>query len=43
MLEYIEENSLSVAGDSIEITLIDSGITNDTDSYVTELQIPVKK
>ena len=43
MLEYIEENSLSVTGDSIEITLIDSGITNDTDSYVTELQIPVKK
>lgn len=43
MLEYIEENSLIISGDSVEITLIDSGITNDCDSFVTELQIPVKK
>lgn len=43
MLEYIENNNLSVSGDSVEITLIDSGITNDTESYVTELQIPVIK
>lgn len=43
MLEYIEKNNLSVSGDSLEITLIDSGMTNDTESFVTELQIPVKK
>ena len=27
-------------GDSVEITLIDAGFTNDTSRYVTEIQIP---
>ena len=42
MLEYAEKNHFSVAGDSVEITLIDSGMTNDPDRFVTELQIPVE-
>ena len=42
MLEYAEKNRFSVAGDSVEITLIDSGMTSDPDRFVTELQIPVE-
>lgn len=39
--EFIEENGLRIAGDSREITMIDYGLTNDTDKFVTEIQIPV--
>lgn len=41
LFEYMKEHRLSCIGDSVEITLIDSGFTNDTEQYVTELQIPV--
>ncbi len=30
-----------LAGNSIEITLVDAGMTNDTTQFVTELQLPV--
>lgn len=43
MLDELERQGFFVAGDSVEITLIDSGITSQQDKYVTELQIPVKK
>lgn len=43
LLDYIRSNGYEVAGDSVEITLIDYGLTNDTSKFVTELQIPVKK
>lgn len=33
----------SCCGDSVEITLIDAGFTNDTSRYVTEIQIPFSK
>lgn len=39
----MEKRGYSLNGDSIEITLIDLGITNDISKFVTELQIPVKK
>lgn len=42
LLDYIENNGLSLAGDSIEITMIDGGMTNDRRKFVTELQIPVR-
>ena len=43
LLDYMEKNGLECCGDSVEITLIDSGFTNDTEKYITELQIPVKR
>lgn len=43
LLTYIEENRLSCAGNSVEVTLIDAGFTDDESKYVTELQIPVEK
>ena len=42
LLEYIENKGLCLVGDSIEITIIDGGMTNDRHKFVTELQIPVR-
>lgn len=42
LLEHMEQAGRSCCGDSVEITLIDAGFTNDTTQYVTEIQIPVK-
>lgn len=41
LLQYIREHHLKIDGPSREITLIDYGITNDTDKFVTEISIPV--
>lgn len=41
LLKYIRERGLKIAGFSREITLIDYGMTNDTDKFVTEIRIPV--
>ena len=41
LLAYIEEKKLCITGFSRENTLIDYGITNNTDKFVTEIQIPV--
>lgn len=41
LLDYIEKHRLQIADFSREITLIDYGITNDTDKFVTEICIPV--
>ncbi|MDO4331871.1 MAG: MerR family transcriptional regulator [Eubacteriales bacterium] len=41
LFTYMEENGLSCAGDSVEVTLIDAGFTDDESKYVTQLQIPV--
>lgn len=40
LLDYIKKSGSQVKGDSVEITMIDEGITNDPSKYVTELQIP---
>ena len=43
MISYAYLSSgYEAAGDSLEITLIDYGFTNDTTQFVTEIQIPVK-
>ncbi len=39
---FISEHRLKITGFSKEITMIDYGITNDTDQFVTEIQIPVE-
>lgn len=41
--DYISENGLEIDGFSREITMIDYGITNDREKFVTEIKIPVKK
>lgn len=42
LLEYIEKHKMRITGFSREITLIDYGITNDTEKFVTEICIPVE-
>lgn len=38
----ILQHGYEICGDSLEITLIDYGLTDDPENFVTELQIPVK-
>lgn len=42
LLGYIDKHKMQIVGFSCEITLIDYGITNDTEKFVTEICIPVK-
>ena len=42
LLDYIERKHLQIVGFSREITLIDYGVTNDTEKFVSEICIPVK-
>ena len=41
LLEYIREHDMQISGFSREITLIDYGVTNDAEKFVTEICIPV--
>lgn len=41
LLSYIEANHLRITGFSREITLIDYGMTNDPEKFVTEIRIPI--
>lgn len=41
LMDYISFHRFSINGFSQEITLIDNGITSDTDKFVTEIRIPV--
>lgn len=43
LMKYIREHDLEASDFSREITMIDHGITNDTDKFVTEINIPVRK
>lgn len=43
LMQYISGNDYKIAGDSLEITLIDYGFTNDESQFVTEIQIPITK
>lgn len=43
LTDFILHNNLELAGPSFEITLIDYGYTDDTDKFVTEIQIPIKE
>lgn len=40
--DYISDHNMIIAGFSKEITMIDYGITNDTNQFVTEIQIPIE-
>lgn len=41
LLKYIRKNKMQITGFSREITLIDAGVTNDPQKFVTEISIPV--
>lgn len=41
LFAYMRAQGLALAGDSVEITLIDAGMTEDLSQYVTEIQLPV--
>lgn len=41
LLDYIEKHQMQIVGFSREVTLIDYGITNDAEKFVTEICIPV--
>ena len=41
LMEYIYKHQKKIIGFSREITLIDNGLTSDSDKFVTALQIPV--
>lgn len=43
LFEYIDKNQLEVTGFSREVTLIDYGITNKQEKFVTEICIPVRE
>ena len=43
LMQFIDENGLRVSDFSREITIIDYGITQDTEKFVTEIKIPVEK
>lgn len=43
LMAYAGREGYSVTDDALEITYIDYGITQDTSSFVTEIQIPVRK
>ena len=43
LLAYLHENLLEVAGFSREITMVDEGLTSDTEKFLTEISIPVKQ
>lgn len=42
LLDYIKRHQMQIVGFSREITLIDYGVTNDPEKFVTEICIPVK-
>lgn len=42
LLDYIDKHKMQIVGFSREVTLIDYGITNDAEKFVTEICIPVK-
>lgn len=43
LMKFIKDNKLIINGFSQEITLIDSGYTNDKTKFITEIQIPIKR
>ena len=42
LLDYIAKERMQIVGFSREVTLIDFGVTNDREKFVTEICIPVK-
>ncbi|WP_027624574.1 MerR family transcriptional regulator [Clostridium lundense] len=43
LLKYIEEKEYTIMDDSVEITLIDFGLTTEKSEFITEIQILINK
>lgn len=43
LAEHMETQGLAITGASLEITMIDEGMTSDPAKFVTEIQVPVGK
>ena len=43
LLQYIRERNMTITGFSREITLIDEGLTQHPEKFVTEIQIPIQE
>ena len=43
LMDFAHENGLKICGPSREVTMIDYGITSDTEKFVTEILIPVDR
>ncbi len=43
LTSHIKEKGYEISGNSLEITLVDYGLTSDPANFVTELQIPVRR
>ena len=43
LMEYMNNNKFEISGDSLEITYIDSGLTEQLGQFVTEIEIPFKR
>lgn len=41
LMDYIKKHHLKISGFSREVTMIDYGLTNDIEKFVTEISIPV--
>ena len=41
LMDYLRENGLTLAGSSRELALIDNCISDDPETYVTEIRVPV--
>lgn len=42
LLHYVKQKRFEIIGDSVEVTYVDYGLSNNTNEFVTEIQIPVK-
>lgn len=42
LADYIDAHGFTISGFSMEVTMIDYGLTDDVSEFVTEIQIPVK-
>lgn len=40
MLRYLKQHSMQLIDNSIETALIDYGVTNDLEKYVTQILLP---
>ena len=40
LCRWMRGEGLEIAGDSVEITIIDAGMTSDEAQYLTEIQVP---
>lgn len=43
LISYMVRNQYKIIGDSVEITFVDYGLSNNTNEFITEIQIPFEQ